>query len=221
MATKNRLAIVGLAAGLLGGGAAGIALTTPGVAQGQASTTTTTTKDSTSSKAANEGRESFLQRTLAPLVKKGTITQAQADAVIKAIDDAQPSRAFGGHGPGRAGELRGAFGDVFGAAAKKLGISTDALRSALRSGKSIADVAKEKKVAPAAVVDAIVAAIKADLDQAVKDGKLTKAQADRHLTEVRSRITALVNGQGPRFGGRWGGGAKPNVPGIEKDSYAA
>lgn len=224
MASKNRLAIVGLTAGLLGGGAAGIALTTPGIAQGQSSTTSTTTTGNGNGKVANGAGQSFLQQTLAPLVNKGTITQAQADAVIKAIEGARPGRGVARPGFGGPGEFRGpsggALGDVFGAAAKKLGVSTDSLRSALQSGKSIADIAKEKKIAPSAVVDAIVAAIKSNLDQAVKDGKVTRAQADQHLAEIRSRITALVNGQGGKaFGGRRGGGGwRPYAPKPENQN---
>src|SRR3954463_5358063 len=147
MPSKNRLAIVGLAAGLIGGGAAGIALTSPGIASGQSSstdsTTSTTTSDGTGAgtKAAGDEHGNFLDDALAPLVKNGTITQSQADAVKQAIEDARPDRP---HGPGfRAfGEGHGPFGDVFGAAAKAIGVSVDDLRAALRDGKSIADIAK-------------------------------------------------------------------------------
>jgi hypothetical protein len=210
MARKNRLAIVGLAAGLIGGGAAGIALTAPGIASGQSpssdSTTSTTTKDGTSADNAEKpDHSSFLDDALAPLVKNGTITQAQADAVKKAIEDARPDRDFRGpglHGPFGAGH--GPFGDVFGAAAKAIGVSVDDLRAALRDGKSIADLAKEHDVAVSDVVDAMVAAVKADLDQAVKDGHLSQSEADEHLADVRERLNAMVNGELPKFGGeRW------------------
>ena len=73
---------------------------------------------------------------------------------------------------------------MFGAAAKKLGVSEDELRSSLRDGKSIADVAKSKNVDPADVVDAMVAAVKTDLDQAVKDGRLSRrTEADERLAD--------------------------------------
>jgi hypothetical protein len=103
----------------------------------------------------------------------------------------------------------GAFGDVFDAAAKALGMSTDDLRAALRDGKSIADIAKDKQVDTSKIVDAVVAAVQADLDQAVKDGKLTQAQADEKLQNLRSRIAAIVNGDLPQLrapGGYFGHG---------------
>jgi len=203
MGRKNRLAILGLAAGLLGGGVAGLALTSPGVASGQASTTTTTTKDHTSRR---DARDAYLRQTLAPLVKNGTITQKQADAVIKALEDAKPAHPFG-EGKFRGGRML--FGDAFGAVAKKLGVSEDALRTELRNGKSIADIAREKHVDPAAVVDAVVAAIKADVDQAVKDGKLSQAEADQRMSAVRQHITAFVNGKLPRLGAGRGSWFRP------------
>jgi hypothetical protein len=223
MARKNRLAIVGLAAGLIGGGVAGIALTSPGIASGQStssdSTTSTTTKDGTNAEKPDRGH--FLDDALAPLVENGTITQAQADAVKKAIEDARPDRGdFGPDVHGRFGGGHGPFGDVFGAAAKAIGVSVDDLRAALRDGKSIADLAKDHNVAVNDVVDAMVAAVKADLDQAVKDGHLSQSEADQHLADVRDRLNAMVNGELPKFGGErghffHGGPGAPGAPGTE------
>lgn len=107
---------------------------------------------------------------------------------------------------GRGGP-RGPFGSGpgFEAAAKALGISTDDLMSALRDGKSIADVAKEKGVDVQKVIDALVTEAKAKLDQAVEDGKLTQDRADEMATHLTERITAMVNGEHPRGPGGPGG----------------
>jgi hypothetical protein len=201
MGTKNRLAAVGLAAGLLGGGAAGLALTTPGIASGQSgestpdsSSGTTTTEPDGTAPEREARRGQFLEDTLAPLVEDGTITQEQADAVIAAIEAARPERGhFFLHGPGR-------FGDVFSAAAEAIGVEVDDLRRALRGGQTIAEVAAEHDVEVSAVVDAMVAAMKADLDEAVENGRLTQEQADEVLAGAEERLTALANGEGPRFG---------------------
>ncbi len=194
MRMKHGVAIAGLVAGVLAGGAAGIALTSPGVAHGDTSSTTTTTASR---------REGFLERALAPLVEKGTITQPQADAVIEALQDARPD-----HVPGRRGfgPLRGigVIGDAFAAAAKTLDMSTDELRAALRDGKSIADVAEEKDVDTDKVVDAMVAAVRAELDQAVDDGKITREHAGERLEALRDRVSAFVNGEFSRVGERGG-----------------
>jgi hypothetical protein len=205
MSRKNRLAAVGLAAGLLGGGAAGIALTSPGIASGQTdestpdsaagSTTTEPGSGPTTDPAERHGQ--FLEDTLAPLVEDGTITQAQADAVIKAIEDARPE------GGGRHFFMgRGPFGDVFSAAAEAIGVDVDDLRSALRDGQTIAEIAAEHDVEVGTVVDAMVAAMKADLDEAVANERLTQEQADGILADAEERLTALVNGEGPKFEGR-------------------
>jgi hypothetical protein len=196
MSTKNRLAIVGLAAGLLGGGAAGIALTSPGLAVGQTADSNSNTDDPTA-----EGTDrlaDFLNETLAPLVADGTITQAQADAVIKALEDARPERPFG---PGR-GMRIGPIGDVFRAAADTIGVSAADLRAALADGQTIAEVADAHNVAASDVVDAMVAEIKTRLDEAVANGDLTQAEADEHLADAKEHTTDLVNGDVPRFDGR-------------------
>src|SRR5256884_8490753 len=83
------------------------------------------------------------------------------------------------------------------AAASYLGLSESQLRSQLESGKTLAQVAK----AQGKSVDGLVAALKADLkqhlDEAVSDGRLTKAQADRILSNADSRLKALVDGKLP------------------------
>ncbi|MCU1430341.1 MAG: hypothetical protein JWL83_4341 [Actinomycetia bacterium] len=199
MQATHRLAAVGVALGFLGGGVAGVALFAPSIAHGQNGTTTTTSKSSTSAAA---GRDQYLNQALAPLVKNNTITQAQADAVIKALESARPTGGtFGGH----FGDRQGALGDGFAAAAKKIGVSTGTLLNELRSGKTIAAVAKAHNVTTSAVVDAMVAAEKAELSQAVKEGKLTQAQADQQLSDATSRLTDLVNGKASNFRGGPGG----------------
>jgi hypothetical protein len=200
---KHRIAIFGLTAGLIGGGAAGIALGIPAIADATSSSTTTPSNVSPT-----DPHDTFLRDTLAPLVKNGTITQAQADAVIKALDAAHPD----GDRDGRF--RRGAMTDVLAAAAKKIGVSEDSLRTSLQDGTTIADVAKSKNVAVGDVVDAMVAAVKADLDQAVKDGHISQSEADAHLSDVKDHMTALVNGERPAGGPGMGGpGMGPGMHG--------
>ena len=68
------------------------------------------------------------------------------------------------------------------AAAKALGMTPEALRTELRSGKSIADVAAEKNVPVQTVIDAIVAAEKARLEAAID--------------KLPDRVTTWVNHKG-------------------------
>lgn len=60
------------------------------------------------------------------------------------------------------------------AVAKALGIDEAALRTALQSGKTVADLAKEKGVAVSAIVDAVVTAEKEHLNTAITDGTFLK-----------------------------------------------
>jgi hypothetical protein len=77
------------------------------------------------------------------------------------------------------GEKRGFFGaDTLEAAANALGMKPADVTSALRDGKTLADLAKEKNVDEAKVKTAIADAEKAALDRAVQDGLITKERAD-------------------------------------------
>ena len=153
-----------------------------------------------------------IKQALAGLVKDGTLTQAQADKVAGTLASGPAlgrgpggPRGFGGHGPG------------LDAAAKALGMSDTDLVTALRSGKSLAAIAKEKGVDVQKVIDALVAEAKQRLADAVKDGRLTQAQADQRLKDLTARITERVNSAGPggpggfgRGHGRWG--VAPGAP---------
>lgn len=132
-------------------------------------------------------------------VADGRLSKAQGDDIKQRIESDQfpmlgpPLFGFhrhfdGGPAPG----LRG-----LSAAASYLGLSADDLRAKLRSGKTLAQVAKDQGKS----VDGLVAVLKADLkkhlDQAVSDGRLTQAQEDRILSSAERRLTALVNGEFP------------------------
>jgi hypothetical protein len=138
---------------------------------------------------------------LKPLVAAGTITQAQADAVLKALAAARPVQ---GAGRGGFGGPKG-FGPAAADVAKALGISEADLRTAIESGKSLADIAKANGKDPAAIAKVIQDAITARIDQAVKDGKLTADQATKAKADAAAKATAIVNGMAPRGGPGRGG----------------
>jgi len=180
---SKRFVKAGLALGLVGGTAAGFALSTPGVSGAQTDSTTPSTTAPADTK---PDREARMRETLQPLLDAGTLTQAQVDAVVTALKAAEPT---GGHrgGPGGGGA-------DLSAAATAIGISTDELRTALQSGQSIADVATAKGVTTQTVIDAMVAAMKQRLAESVTAGKLTQAKADELAASATTRITDVVNG---------------------------
>jgi len=239
----RRLAVYGLTAGLLGGGAAGLLLTGTTLAStriadvtsvGSASSatvsdpapnvsdpSTTTAAAASPAPASGSGAGSapkggdWAKAALDPLVAKGTITRAQEDAVLAALQAAHPADGPGrGRGPGGPG-----FGNLD-VAAKALGMTADDLRTALQGGKTLADVAKAKGVDPAKVVDALVADLTAHLDADVASGEHTQAEADQILAQAKTRIQDFVNGTAPAggpggpggFGGHGPGGHGPGGP---------
>ena len=108
---------------------------------------------------------------------------------------------FGHGGPG----FHAGFG--LDAAASYLGLSEDALRTQLQSGKSLADVAKAQNKDVAGLKAAMKTALTKRFDQAVTDKQLTAAQRTKILAEVDERLDDLINGtlpkrpDGPKF--RW------------------
>ena len=129
----------------------------------------------------------------------------------------EPSTSQGVAQPGRPGGRHGGMGGfgMHGAAlatlATTLNLSEADLQTALQAGKSIADIATEQGVALDTVVEAIVTEQTAKFAQAVTDGKLTQAEADARLAELREKLPEMLSmtrpmdglgmGKGPGFGG--------------------
>jgi hypothetical protein len=128
-------------------------------------------------------------------VAAGTITKEQGEALKKRVESAD-TPLFGGLG------FRGGFhfghagpaGDTS-AAADYLGMTQAQVFEALRSGKTLADLAKEKGKSVDGLVDAMVAATTKRLDEAVAAGKLTYAQRKEITASLKERVTSFVNGE--------------------------
>jgi 3-hydroxyacyl-CoA dehydrogenase len=145
--------------------------------------------------------------------KDGKLTQQQADAAKQRVDSASNNgfAPFGFHmgGMGDRSQAKGTeinyMQTYMKAVADKLGLSITDLQTQMKQGKSIADLAKEKNVTEQTLKDAGVAAVKTQLDQAVKDGKLTQAQADNIIERIKN--APMFSGQG-----------KGQMPGRNKQS---
>jgi hypothetical protein len=140
-------------------------------------------------------------------VAAGRLTKEQGEAIKARIASGEvPLFGFGRH-HGRFGH-RGPFGAKLDAAASYLGVSEDALRSELRDGKSLAQVARDHGKSVDGLVEALVDRADKKLDAAVAAGRLTKAEKQEMLEGLRARITDLVNGRFPppfeRFGRHFG-----------------
>ena len=106
--------------------------------------------------------------------------------------------ACGNHGAGRQEDLQ--------VVATTIGISLSDLQTALQNGQTIAAVAKAHNVDVNKVISALVASENAEVDSAVKAGRITQAQATQIKAQTQQRITDMVNGTPPPMGGPRGFG---------------
>src|SRR5262249_26781471 len=82
--------------------------------------------------------------------------------------------------------------------ANLLGIDVDTLRSDLRDGKTIAQIASDQGVDVQTVIDSLVSEVKSHLDLSVQNGRLTQDEADAQLDKITQRITDFVNNGFPQ-----------------------
>jgi hypothetical protein len=180
-------------------------------------------------------------------VTAGKLTQEQADAIKKRIEDGTqpifggpgfgggPRGHFGRFGPG--GHGGPGFGFGFGGPGLKAGIEDVAvyldlkpadLATQLRAGKSLADIAKAQGKTVDGLKSAITDAATKQLDAAVTANKLTKDQETKLLAGLASHLDDLVNGVhkpggfGFRHGhGEWKGPGDHSGPDPQAPAPAA
>jgi hypothetical protein len=127
----------------------------------------------------------------------GRLTEAQGKELKARIDAGEvPLFGFGGPGFGHHGGPHSIHAGLD-AAAGYLGMTEAQLHTALESGKTLAQVAKSKGKSVDGLVNAMVADAKADLAAAVKAGRLTQAEATAIQSDLKARITDLVNNGRP------------------------
>jgi hypothetical protein len=93
-------------------------------------------------------------------------------------------------------------------AAETIGIERSALVDALADGQTIAEIAADNGINAGAVIDALVAAHEAKLDELVNDGSITAEEAAERAAEAADRIADLVNGE---IEFRQGFGPRPDI----------
>jgi len=149
-------------------------------------------------------------------VKDGRLTQAQENAILSHMGKHGPFEGpmmpFGGFPPGMMRHDDGDHGPppwagpkpgkgpfahppsegALGAAASYLGVSEGDLLSELHSGRTLAHVATEKGKSVSGLESAMLKAQRAQLDDAVKQGMLTKSQAAAIEARLETMIHNLV-----------------------------
>jgi polyhydroxyalkanoate synthesis regulator phasin len=158
------------------------------------------------------GPEQALATILKDLVTKGSLTQAQADAVTAAAAAAKAAHDANRPKGGKGGPLGADRAAIETLVSTTIGVDTATIKSRLQAGESLAQIAGAKK-------DALIAALVADetkrIDAAVTAGTLTAAQATTLKANLVAHVTEEVNavggkgpfGKGPK-GGKGGHGGR-------------
>jgi hypothetical protein len=90
----------------------------------------------------------------------------------------------------------GVHDTVWNALAEKLGLTSEELTAQINSDKTLAQIAQEKGVATKNLAAIMETGMKAGLDQAVKDGKLTQEQADLMLKNMDGQYDWMITNMG-------------------------
>ncbi len=115
----------------------------------------------------------------------------------------------GGYGASAAGDPDGFMhDDMIAAFAEKLGISVDDLNARLAKGETMAQIASSKGLTVDQFRTLMTDARNQAIDQAVKEGTLTQAQADW----MKQRGAGMMGGRGMMGGAGQGQFANPNCP---------
>lgn len=200
MSTKRRIATIVITTVALTAGTVGVSTA--------ATKSTRVSITNPSANAVKGPRGIDLAATLSALVTKGTITQAQADAITAAADAARA--AVQALKPAKLEKPTKAEKDArLALISTTIGVDTATIKSRLAAGETLATIAGAKKDA---LIAALVAAETTRIDAAVTAGKITAAQATTlkgrllaHITEDVSEVRP-AHSKGEREGGKHGRG---------------
>ena len=192
--TKSKIAgVTAVAAALIGGGAAIAADRLTPTQESNAVVADAAKQLGIDASKLNAALKQALENRVDAAVAAGRITKAQGDEMKARI--AAGEVPLVGIGPGGGVRHVGHHFANLDAAATYLGITEAQLKTSLSDGSTLAEIAKEKGKSVDGLKAALVAAAKADLAQAVKDGRLTEAQQTEILADLSDRIDGLVNGE--------------------------
>ena len=212
MSANRKIAAVVLTTVALSVGTVGVASASPSKSNGKSVSVRQTTTRATVSAIANPmvgalGKKgdqgAGLATVLSTLVKAGTITQAQADAITAAATAARSAHEA------NKGANRAAHQALI---ATTIGKTVAEIQTGLAAGQSLGVIAGDKR---AALITALVADETKRIDAAVAAGKITATQATTLKAGLTAHVTAKVDAVRPAMGlgmGKGGhkGGHGPN-----------
>ena len=181
MSSKKRMAAIAITVAALSAGSFGVASAHDAAGKGVAKATV-----------------------LADLVKAGTITQAQADAITKKFDEKKVANEAAHAANQAARDAHRAAEEAL--VASTIGVDAATIKTRLAAGESLATIAGAKKDA---LIAALVAFETKEIDARVTAGTLTAAQATTLKANLTAHVTAEVNAVGGKgFGPKGGKGGK-------------
>ena len=198
MSSKKNVIAIAVTTVALTVGSIGIGHATSKVKSVSTKVTRTSSTGVANPMAKTGGPEEAVASVLSALVTKGTITQAQADAIKTAFAAAAPVRGIDkpGKGMGLLGEDRAAAEALI---SKTIGVDTATIRTRIAAGESLGAIAGAKR---AELITVLVAEATKRIDAAVTAGKMTAAQA----TSLKAGLTAHVTAEVDQVGGKRGPG---------------
>jgi len=205
MSSKKKIAAVAVTA-------LALSLGTVGVSTANAAKHSGTVAKSANAGVANpmagnpgKGPEANFSTVLSGLVSKGTITQAQADAVLAALIAARPAKDDNdGVRPDKATmDAHRAAQEAL--VASTIGLDAATIKTRLAAGETLAAIAGAKKDA---LIAALVAFETKEIDARVTAGTLTAAQATSMKADLTAHVTAAINAVGGKGMGPKGGMGK-------------
>jgi polyhydroxyalkanoate synthesis regulator phasin len=198
MSSKKKVVAIAITTVALTAGSFGVATASSKTTKVTRTSVSTIANQATSGKL---GRGQELATLLSGLVTKGTITQAQADAIIAAATAAEAAQDALRPQMGPMGGKGGPLDEHLTVIASTLGVDTTTVLTRLKAGDSLATIAGAKKDA---LITALVADETKEIDAAVTAGKLTAAQATSLKANLVAHVTEIVNAT-PPVGGPMGG----------------
>jgi hypothetical protein len=211
MSTKKKVAAIVITSVALTAGTVGISSAASKTTKASF-TRVSTSRTTSGANAMAQGHGAEIASVLAGLVTKGTITQAQSDAITAALSAAETAEhandpqggSFGRPMGGPNGMGRPDFAATLSLISSTIGVDAATIQKRLAAGETLGAIAGAKK-------DALIAALVADetkrIDAAVTAGKLTAAQATTLKSNLTQHVTDEVNSTRPAgpMGGDKGG----------------
>jgi hypothetical protein len=118
-------------------------------------------------------------------------------ALAQGTTPAQPGTGcpMGGFGMGgsRGGRMMGADGTMMAGVAELLELSVEEIHAQRLAGESLAQIAEAQGVDRATLVEALLDTRQTALDALVKDGRLTRAQADAMIEHMTGMVETMVD----------------------------